>query len=102
MPLLDDLNISKSLAYLHDLSKEIYNDNAIEKIKDFKKIYNFLGLEKKVKEEIPLDILTLAKEIQTARAAKDYAKADEIRAKITALNYNINYTKSGEIEVEKK
>ena len=102
LPLLDDLNISKSLAYLHDLSKEIYNDNAIEKIKDFKKIYNFLGLEKKVKEEIPLDILTLAKEIQTARAAKNYAKADEIRAKITALNYNINYTKSGEIEVEKK
>jgi len=46
------------------------------------KVARLIGLEKKVKEEIPLDILTLAKEIQTARAAKDYAKADEIRDKL--------------------
>ncbi|MFZ8864312.1 MAG: cysteine--tRNA ligase [Rickettsiales bacterium] len=100
--LLNDLNVAEAMAYLYELSKEIYSFHQEDQIKDFKRIAQFLGFEQNGPAEIPLNILAMAKEIQTARATKDYQKADEIRVKIINLGYEINYTKSGEIEVIKK
>ncbi len=100
--LLNDLNIAEAMAYLYELSKEIYSFHQEDKIKDFKRIAEFLGFGNNGSAETPLNILAMAKEIQNARAIKDYKKADEIRARIINLGYEINYTKSGEIEVIKK
>jgi len=103
LPLLDDLNISKSFAYLHDLTKEINSQKSEEKLKEFKKIMSFLGFaDNREKEEVPIEILTMAKDIQTARASKEYDKADLLRDKITMAGYAISYSKTGEIEVKKK
>ena len=55
---------------------------------------------KKEKNEIPQEILDLAEERKAARKAKDFAKADEIRDKITQLGYSVKETRQG-VEVTK-
>jgi cysteinyl-tRNA synthetase len=99
-PLLDDLNISPSLAYMYDLIKKINKDSKESDIINLGKIVEFLGLKcDKQAKVIKPEILIMAKEIQNARIAKDYKKADEVRDKILAKGYKINYKPSGEVEV---
>ena len=47
------------------------------------------------KPEIPAEIVALAEEMQKARAEKNYAVADELRAKITESGYVIKISKDG-------
>jgi cysteinyl-tRNA synthetase len=47
------------------------------------------------KPEIPAEIVALAEEMQKARAEKNYAVADELRAKITEAGYVIKISKDG-------
>ena len=47
------------------------------------------------KQEIPQNIISLAEEMQKARAVKDYATADALRAKITDAGFSIKISKDG-------
>ena len=47
------------------------------------------------KQEIPSEILDLANGIKEARLVKNYALADELRAKITAEGYSVMISKDG-------
>ena len=58
-------------------------------------------MEEKEKSAIPEEELSLAKEMQDARAVKDYAKSDALRAEITAKGYNVAISKEG-VTVTKK
>ena len=100
-PLLDDLNISKSMSYLHELTKNI--DSNPKNIGYLAKILDFMGLYEDNKvATIPKDIITLAKKIQYYRINKDYKLADQLRDQIVAQGYNISYDKSGEVIVKVK
>ena len=76
--------------------------------------YSLLGLFKKEckdylteveakspKEEVPEEVKTLAEQRWQAKKAKDWALADELRAKIDALGYAVKDSKEG-YEVVKK
>ena len=101
-PLLDDLNIAKSLAYLHKLAKEIdSNSDDISKISYFVSIIKFLALDNfDFKETISDDILKLVEEITEARNKKDYDLADKIRDKLSNKGYKLSYDKSGKIKID--
>ena len=53
--------------------------------------------ESKVKDEVPAEVLTLVEERAKAKAERNWAVADEIRAKITALGYSVKDTKDGAV-----
>ena len=101
-PLLDDLNIAKSLAYLHKLAKEIENNSDdISKISYFISIIKFLALDNfDFKETISDDILKLVEEITEARNNKNYDLADKIRDKLANKGYRLSYDKSGKIKID--
>ena len=48
-----------------------------------------------VKEEFPAEITAIANERAAARAAKDWGKSDELRAKLDELGYAVKDTKEG-------
>ena len=101
----DDLNISPSLAYMFELIKNLNKNKDIGSLRILAKIVDFLALRKVEEEEIPdlpNEIFILAKDIQNARAAKQYQLADELRDKISVEGYVVKYTKTGEVEVKKK
>ena len=52
-------------------------------------------------EQIPAEIVELAEKVQGARAVKDYALADSLRAEIDAKGYSIRITREG-FELQKK
>ena len=74
-------------------------------LNQIKKTYSLLGLFESdpeefintygKKEEIPAEITALAEEMQKARAVKDYAKADALRAEISAAGYTVKISKDG-------
>ena len=47
------------------------------------------------KVDVPAEVMALVQERAEAKKAKDWAKADEIRAKITELGYVVTDTKEG-------
>ena len=51
--------------------------------------------EKKHGEEIPAEIAEKAKRIERARAEKDYALSDSLRAEITQAGYSVMISKTG-------
>ena len=53
------------------------------------------------KPEIPAEIITLAEKMQSARAVKNYAEADALRAEINAKGYNVLIGKDG-YKIDKK
>jgi cysteinyl-tRNA synthetase len=48
-------------------------------------------------EDIPAEVSELVKQRAEARKAKDFAKADELRAKITELGYIVEETRQGTV-----
>lgn len=115
----DDFNTAKALADLFGYFKTAAaklraNDldvaNAI--LGQVVKTYSLLGLfrsepaefiancEKKNAGAVPQEVLDLVAKRAEAKAAKDWAKADAIRAEITALGYSVKDTKEGAV-VEK-
>ena len=57
--------------------------------------------KKETKEEIPEEIVALAEKMQNARAVKDYATADALRAEINGKGYNVAISKDG-VAISKK
>jgi cysteinyl-tRNA synthetase len=54
-----------------------------------------VGLELDVAKEISADALALAAALDIVRAAKDFAKADALRAELQAFGYLVEMTKAG-------
>lgn len=119
----DDFNTAKALANLFGIFKKIKakvntSDNtATDDVAVLKKTYGLLGFfredpktyiaraeAKKVDEtpsnDAPAEVMALVNERAEAKANKNWALADEIRAKITALGYSVKDTKDGAV-VEK-
>lgn len=97
-----DLNIPQALASVW----EILSDTEVgpkEKLEFIKKADLVLGLdllaERKV--EIPEKIQDLLLERQKAREAKDFAKSDELRGKISELGFEVMDTDKGQSVTEK-
>ena len=119
----DDFNTAKALANLFGIFKKIKSKvntgdkTAVDDVLTLKKVFGLLGFfradpkvfvkaeEVEVKEEsvasdIPAEVLQLVKDRADAKANKNWALADEIRGKITALGYVVKDTKDGAV-VEK-
>lgn len=112
----DDFNTAKALADLFGIFKGIKaklksGDGAcVSEAEQVKKTYSFLGLFKdepakfvayyeqkqaKAQGEVPGEVLELVERRKQAKAEKNWALADEIRAKITELGYCVKDTKDG-------
>jgi cysteinyl-tRNA synthetase len=100
----DDLNVSQAVGILNEMLKsDISNEDKFATALDFDKVFGLeFGLIKnEEKIEISEEVKKLVEEREEARKNKDWAKSDEIRAKITSLGYELNDTIEGS-EVKKK
>ncbi len=111
----DDFNTAKALADLFAIFKSIKaklkagDSSAIADVNQVRKTYGLLGLfkqqpkkfisdyEAKNRQDIPAEVKELVAQRALAKQNKDWAKADEIRAKITALGYSVKDTKDGAV-----
>lgn len=111
----DDFNTAKALAdlfgYFKAIKRKIAENNpeAAADINQIKKTYVLLGLFRKnpsdfiayydakhaIANEIPPQVLQLVEMRSQAKASKDWATADALRAQITALGYSVKDTPSG-------
>ncbi len=106
----DDFNTALALSDLYGFFKtaKAYlaqkDGRAATVIEDIKRTYALLGLFKKDaktyldnygKEDIPEEISALANKLAEARAVKDYATSDALRAEIIAKGYNVMISKEG-------
>jgi cysteinyl-tRNA synthetase len=101
----NDLNTSLGITAVYDVLKaDVNNATKLALIEDFDKVLS-LDLVKQAKalnesqqsaeNDIPEEIAALAEERKAARKAKDFAKADELRDKITAMGWVIEETRQG-------
>lgn len=95
----DDLNIPLALGILWKAVKEPKSKDIYDLAMDFDKVLG-LSLDKAKPEEapkadIPQEIEELAKQRKEAKSQRNYALADELRAKITEAGYNVTDTKDG-------
>ena len=105
----DNLKTAEALAQLQELLKD-NTVNAATKLKIFEFIDRLLGLQfidraQKLLDlesiDVPADIQKLADERISAKNAKDWTRADELRDKIDAAGWNIIDTKNG-VKIIKK
>ncbi|MCL2059316.1 MAG: cysteine--tRNA ligase [Oscillospiraceae bacterium] len=102
----DDLNIPKALGIAWQLIRRPEKSDAIFNL--LLSMDEVLGLGLKeaasdprgtgaqpVEEDVPPEILTLVKERETARTAKDWAKSDELRDLIKSKGYAVTDSKEG-------
>ena len=108
-PVSDNMKTAEALVQVQELLRDA-STNASTKIALFEFIDRLLGLQfidraKKLNdlesEEAPAEIQQLVKDRSDAKAAKDWAKADEIRAKIDAAGWSVIDTKDGTKVVRK-
>lgn len=95
----DDLNVPLALGILWKAVKEPKSKDIYALALDFDKVLG-LSLDKAKPEEqpkidAPQEVVDLAEQRKQAKKDKNYALADEIRAKITALGYTVTDTKEG-------
>ncbi len=101
----NDLNTSLAITAIYDVLKAKTNDGTkLALLDEFDKV---LSLDIKAhaekvknaapKNDIPEEVAALVEERAQARKNKDFAKADEIRAKITEMGYIIEETRQGTI-----
>lgn len=109
----DDFNTALALSDLYAFFKKIKaavaakDPVAGKMLSQVKKTYSLLGLfrfdpetyvknyEKTHEEPIPENVRALAEKMQAARASKDYALSDSIRAEILASGYAVMISKDG-------
>ncbi len=107
----DDFNTALALSnlfgYFKDLKKltAAKDEKAVALAAQIRKTYNLLGFftkdakayvaERDVQEEIPAEVKAVAEERWAARLAKDWAKSDELRGKLTELGYVVKDSKEG-------
>ncbi len=94
----NDLNTPLALATVWELVKDTEINNADKKatLLDFDSVLG-LGLDKIQKEEIPENILEIAKEREEARKEKNWQKSDELRNKIRDMGYELKDESSGPV-----
>jgi len=99
----DDLNVPLALGILFTMTKEEPSKDYFALALEFDKVFG-LSLENaqpinedETRDEIPSEVSDLVNARAEAKANKDWAKADEIRAKITELGYSIKDTKDGAV-----
>lgn len=100
----NDLNTALAVTAVYDVLKaDISNAAKLALIKDFDKVLS-LGLieaaekasaKSEDEEALPEEISALAEQRKAARKEKNFALADELRDKITALGYVITETREG-------
>jgi len=95
--ILNDLDTPRALSILWDLIRDENVSSADRKatVFDFDRVLG-LGFESLKEENIPEEILKLAKERLEARKNKDYKKSDELRAKINSLGYEVKDLPDGQ------
>ena len=98
----NDLNTSLAITALYDVLKaDTTPATKIALIKEFDKVLGIGLIENAAKaddsgeSDIPQEILDLAAQRAEARKAKNFALADELRAKITEMGYIIEETRQG-------
>lgn len=103
----DDFNTADGIAAVFELVRVInteLNSEGITKgtisayLNEFTALTNVLGLlYNKGEEEIPAEVQELLEQRKAARKAKDFATADALRDKITALGYIVEETRQGTV-----
>ena len=102
----DDLNTADAISALFELTRELNTMTSGAELAPkelivlakevFDEMCGVLGLlYRKKEDEIPQEILDLVEERKAARKAKDFAKADELRDRITAMGYIVEETRQG-------
>lgn len=96
----DDLNVPQALGVLWTMLKLPLSRTVYDTAMQFDKVFA-LSLDKaesflpEEKVEVPADIAELAEKMQAARAVKDYATADALRAEIDKAGFTVLNTKDG-------
>ena len=101
----NDINTAMGITVIYDVLKSATNNaTKLALISEFDKVLG-LDLIKKAEEkassaesddsDIPAEIMELVEQRKAARKEKNFALADEIRDKITALGYEIKETREG-------
>jgi cysteinyl-tRNA synthetase len=101
----DDLNVAEALAAIHDFAREVniaLADGTIKAddkqemlgvVAKFDAVFQIFGAAQQ--EMLDADIQMLVDERQAARAAKNFARSDEIRALLAAQGILLEDTKEG-------
>lgn len=91
-----NLGTPQALALVSDMinDKEVSGKDKLEMVKNFDRV---LGLNLKTTFEIPEEVQNLIKERDLARNAKDFAKSDELRAKIEEFGFEVKDTPEGTV-----
>jgi len=94
----NDLGMSQAVALVWDVIKDENLSSADKKatLLDFDKVLG-LGLNdiKKETHDIPENIMSLVRERDEARSAKNWGRADELRREIEKLGYSVKDTDTG-------
>ncbi|MBW6442548.1 cysteine--tRNA ligase [Patescibacteria group bacterium] len=96
----DDFNVPRALSYLWDiLREEKLNDSEKFKIiTEFDKVFDLdLSLDKEEIQEVPSEILKLAKERDELRKNKKFKESDEIRDKINKQGFVVEDSEAGSV-----
>ena len=94
----DDLNVPGAMGVLWTMLKEPASRKIYALALEMDKVFGLKLDEAKaeeVKEEFPAEITAIANERAAARAAQDWGKSDELRAKLDELGYAVKDTKEG-------
>ena len=99
----DDLNTADAIGVIFELVKDANTlfaeggdaDEAKKTLKLLDELLDVLGLLKKEEDDIPEEIKKLAEQRANARKEKNWALADELRDKITAMGYALKDTPQG-------
>lgn len=96
----DDINIPMALGVLWKMTKLPLTSQVYQLALEMDKVLG-LSLDKvedylnSLVSDIPEEVVNLAEERKEAKANKNWAKADELRGKITELGYNVLDSKDG-------
>ncbi len=99
----NDLNTSMGITVLYDVLKSPANAaTKLALIAEFDKVLSVdliknaeAAAAKDAAPELPAEVMELAEQRKAARKAKDFALADSLRDKITALGYVVEETRQG-------
>ena len=101
----DDLNVAEALASTHSIinhGNKLLADGALDQasaaaaLDALKRMDSVLNVLFKPAEEIPSEVVALLEKRKAARAAKQWADSDTIRAEIAALGWTVKDTPEGQ------